>query len=184
MLDLPHAEEAETSPENIFDSLTGALARFLSKLQEHRFELVFNGDCDRSHDLSLKVKKAQHSTVLTLVQEADGTVEIVDFKSEKKPDLHLERERVDRYRRQLEVYGHIIQERMGVAVSKLHLYYTGEKEGSPYVSFPMDQVSVIRTVDGFDGVVERIERRDFGIVERPVKLCENCDMNAYCDRKG
>ena len=133
-------------------------------------------------DVSL-VKDAYilHGTV-DLVQGADGTVEVVDFKSEKKPDLHLERERVARYRRQLEVYGHIIQERLGVPVSKLHLYYTGEKDGSPYVSFAMDPTSVARTVAGFDDVVERIEGRAFEIAERPVKLCESCDMKDYCDR--
>ncbi|MEM1095305.1 MAG: ATP-dependent DNA helicase [Bacteroidota bacterium] len=117
-----------------------------------------------------------------LIEGQDGTVEIVDFKSEKKPDLHLERERVDRYRRQLEVYGHIIQERMGVTVSRLNLYYTGETSGSPYVSFDMNRASVDRTVTSFDEVVGLIEQADFDVAERPAKLCETCDLCSFCDR--
>ena len=39
-------------------------------------------------------------------------VEIVDFKSEQKP-VNIDQESVDRYRRQLEVYAHIIEERTG-----------------------------------------------------------------------
>ena len=133
-------------------------------------------------DVSLVMDEYILQGTVDLVQGEGGAVEVVDFKSEKKPDLHLERERVERYRRQLEVYGHVIQERLGVPVSKLHLYYTGEKDGSPYVSFPMDPASVAETVEGFDGVVEQIERQHFEVGERPVKLCQNCDMQAFCDR--
>jgi DNA helicase-2/ATP-dependent DNA helicase PcrA len=112
--------------------------------------------------------------------EAD-TVEIVDFKSERKPDLSSEREKVDHYRRQLEVYAHIIEGRTGQKISRMHLYYTGETTGNPYVSFDRNPASINQTMEAFDGVVGRIEAKDFEITKRPANLCKNCDLKAYCD---
>jgi DNA helicase-2/ATP-dependent DNA helicase PcrA len=48
-------------------------------------------------------------------------VEIIDFKSEKKPDLEREAEKIDRYKKQLQVYAHLIEQNTGKKVSKLHL---------------------------------------------------------------
>ena len=95
--------------------------------------------------------------------------------------MFSDREKVNRYRRQLEVYAHIIEGRTGHKISKLHLYYTGVDDGNPYVSFDKDAHSIDRTIEVFDGVVERIENKDFEIESRPEGLCRNCDMKAYCD---
>ena len=119
-----------------------------------------------------------------LITGEDGTVEIVDFKSEKKPDIENEREKLRRYQRQLEVYAHLVEERTGQKVTKTHLYYTSEEAGNPYISFPKDDSSITNTIITFDKVVHRIESRDFGILERPAKLCKECDMRAYCDAKN
>ena len=43
---------------------------------------------------------------IDLVQGEGDTVEIIDFKSEKKPDLFNERDRIEHYKKQLEVYAH------------------------------------------------------------------------------
>lgn len=120
---------------------------------------------------------------IDLVQGDDDSVDIVDFKAEQKPDLVRDAERIRRYRRQLEVYGHLVQQRQGKKVRKLHLHYTGTLSGNPRISFEMNQTQVERTIGEFDAVVDRIERRDFSIAERPMKLCEACDMKHYCDRK-
>lgn len=121
-----------------------------------------------------------------LIQGQGNTVELVDFKSEKKLDVNdpRDRDKLDRYRRQLEVYAHIVEERTGQVVSKTHLYYTSEEDGNPYISFDKDSRSIERTVSTFDEVVARIEARDFRIPERPPKLCKECDMRHYCDAKN
>jgi len=123
---------------------------------------------------------------IDLIEGKDNTVEIVDFKSEKKPDINTTkgREKIDRYRRQLEVYAHIVEERTGLKVSKTHLYYTSEESGNPYVTFAKDNKAISKTIDTFDKVVKRIEVKDFGIPDRPAKLCEACDMRFYCDAKN
>ena len=143
------------------------------------------GTWDRLRETEVEVSLVKNTYLLKghvdLIRGEGNTVEIVDFKSERKPDLFGERERLDRYRRQLEVYAHIIEGRTGHKISKMHLYYTGEENSNPYVSFDKNTCSIDRTMAAFDGVVERIEAKDFEISDRPAKLCKNCDMKAYCD---
>ena len=142
---------------------------------------------DRLRETEVEVSLVKDTYLLKghvdLIRGEEGTVEIVDFKSEKKPDLVSEREKVDRYRRQLEVYAHIIEGRTGHKISKMHLYYTGEDDSNPYITFDKDARSIDKTMEVFDGVVERIENKDFEIASRPDRLCRNCDLKAYCDAK-
>lgn len=140
---------------------------------------------DRIHETEVEVSLVKDAYLLKghidLLRSEDDTVEIIDFKSEKKPDLVSERDRVDRYRRQLEVYAHIIEGRTEHKVSKMHLYFTGEENSNPYVTFENDTHSINQTIGAFDGIVARIENKDFEIAARPERLCRNCDMKAYCD---
>jgi DNA helicase II / ATP-dependent DNA helicase PcrA len=121
-----------------------------------------------------------------LIQGDDNTVEIVDFKSERKLDVNdpKDRAKLNQYRRQLEVYAYIVEERTGLVVSKTHLYYTGEESGNPRITFEKNQRSIAQTIQVFDNVVQRIEAKDFAIAERPVKLCRECDVRHYCGAKN
>lgn len=111
-----------------------------------------------------------------------NTVEIIDFKSEKKPDLRKERKIIDQYRRQLEIYAHVVEERMGVDVSAMHLYYTAEDTGVPTITFSKSTRSINQTIADVDGIVQRIEQKDYNIPCRPGgKTCANCDIRHYCD---
>ena len=126
---------------------------------------------DRLRETEVEVSLVKGEYILKghvdLIRGEDDTVEIVDFKSEKKPDLVSDREKVERYRRQLEVYAHIIEGRTGHRISKLHLYYTGEDDSNPYISFDKDARSIDQTMATFDRTVERIENKDFEIAARP-----------------
>lgn len=59
---------------------------------------------------------------IDLIRGEGDTVEIVDFKAERKPDMEKMRERLERYRRQLHIYDHPVEERIGRKVSKTILY--------------------------------------------------------------
>ena len=143
------------------------------------------GTWNRLRETEVEVSLVKNAYLLKghvdLIRGEDDTVEIVDFKSERKPDLVSEREKVERYLRQLEVYVHIIEGRTGHKISKMHLYYTGEDDGNPYISFDKNTLTIDQTMKAFDGIVERIENKDFEIATRPDRLCRNCDMKAYCD---
>jgi len=149
-----------------------------------------NRDWSHIRDAEVDVSLVKDDYILKgtvdLIAGAGNSVELVDFKSEKKPDVNSteDHEKLDRYRRQLEVYAHIVEQRTGQQVSKTHLYYTGEDTGSPYITFDKDSRSIGNTIRTFDQVVRRIEAKDFAIPARPTKLCRDCDMRHYCDRKN
>ncbi|MBD2169251.1 ATP-dependent helicase [Calothrix membranacea FACHB-236] len=149
-----------------------------------------DGDWERVKEAEVDISLVKDDYILKgsidLIQGENDTVEIVDFKSEKKLDVNniKDREKLDRYRRQLEVYAHIVEERTGLTVSKTHLYYTSEESGNPYISFSKNSRSTDKTIATFDEVVRRIEAKDFSIPERPTKLCKGCDMRFYCDAKN
>lgn len=119
-----------------------------------------------------------------LIVGEDNTVEVIDFKSEKKPDLEKNSERIKHHQRQLEVYAHLVEERTGHKVSKMHLYFTGEDTGLPTISFNKNGTSINSTINVFDQIVSRIEEKDFSLTERPDKTCVDCDMKSYCDKKN
>lgn len=120
---------------------------------------------------------------IDLVKGIDGTVEIVDFKSERKPDMERMRQRLEHYRRQLQVYAYLIEQRTGQKVSKMHLYYTGEENGNPMISFPYTKSAIEGTVAAFDDTVHKILRKEFNHCSDNPQTCKNCDFRFYCQNK-
>ena len=114
--------------------------------------------------------------------ENQDIVEIIDFKSEKKPDLIKETEKIERYKKQLQVYAHLIEKNTGKKVSKLHLYYTGEEEGIPTISFEPKKAEIMETIDDFDRTVRKIQNLNFEHKSTSARICENCDFRFYCKR--
>lgn len=147
-----------------------------------------NGNWDRIKEAEVEISLIKDQYILRgnvdLIRGEQGTVEIIDFKSEKKPDMEKDRDRLRQYQHQLEVYAHLVEERTGQKVSRMHLYYTGEDAGNPYISFSKDDRAIGKTIARFDDIVARIERQDYSVASRPAKLCQNCDMRAYCDNKN
>ena len=119
---------------------------------------------------------------IDLVKGVDGTVEIVDFKSERKPDMVKMRERLEHYRRQLQIYAYLIEQRTGQKVSKMHLYYTGEENGNPMITYPYTRTAIEGTVAAFDDTVHKILRKDFKHRCDDAKTCKNCDSRYYCNK--
>lgn len=145
------------------------------------------GNWDRIKEAEVEISLIKDQYILKgsvdLIRGENDTVEIIDFKSEKKPDMEKDRDRLRQYQHQLEVYAHLVEERTGQKVSRMHLYYTGD-DGNPYVSFTKDDKAIGRTIARFDDIVARIERQDYSIAARPAKRCPECDMRAYCDNKN
>lgn len=120
---------------------------------------------------------------IDLVKGIDDTVEIVDFKSERKPDIERMRQRFEHYRRQLQIYAYLIEQRTGQKVSKMHLYYTGEENGNPMISFPYTKSAIEGTVAAFDDTVHKILRKEFNHCSDNPQTCKNCDFRFYCQNK-
>jgi DNA helicase-2/ATP-dependent DNA helicase PcrA len=165
-------------------------ARYLAVKQVLNYYRRQNGDWSRIRQTEVDVSLVKEQYILTgkidLIAGQNDTVELVDFKSERKPDVNdlKDRDKLTQYRRQLEVYAHIVEQRTGQKISKTHLYYTSEEDGNPYITFQRDGQSTQETIKTFDTVVSRIEARDFAIPVRPPKLCKECDLRHYCDAKN
>jgi DNA helicase-2/ATP-dependent DNA helicase PcrA len=95
------------------------------------------GDWSKVVDAEVEVSQVEPDYILSgkidLIRGEGNTVEIVDFKSEKKPDMEVESESIERYHRQLQLYAYIVETRYNLSVSKMHLYYTSEEDGSPTI---------------------------------------------------
>lgn len=145
-------------------------------------------DWSRIQDAEVEVSLVKPDYILLgkvdLIRGEGDTVEIIDFKSEKKPDILFESPEMNRYRRQLEIYAHLVEEKTGKKVSKMHLYYTGEENGVPTVTFNKSTELIDKTIKEFDAVVEKIQSKDFSGRAKDKNLCANCDMRHYCKRKG
>ena len=147
-----------------------------------------NNDWSRIQDAEVEVSLVKPNYILLgkvdLIKGEGDTVEIVDFKSEKKPDLIIGSTEINRYRRQLEVYAHLIEEKTGKKVSRMHLYFTGEENGVPTISFEKSEEHIEKTIKEFSDVVKKIQSKDFSGRPKDKKMCVNCDMRHYCKRKG
>ncbi len=122
---------------------------------------------------------------IDLIRGNGDSVELLDFKSEKKPDRNTEdgREKLKRYRRQLEIYAYLVEQRYGLKVSRMHLYYTGAESESPFVSYDYNAKSIHKTINEVTNIVERIESKDFRQppTKRCKQLCGSCDLKPFCD---
>ncbi len=119
-----------------------------------------------------------HGTV-DLIESSNGTVDVVDFKSEKRPDTD-DPGMLETYRKQLMLYAHLIEEKTGKSVNKMRLYYTGEEEGDPVIAFNRDGRSIDAIVGEFDQVAHKIMCKDYERRTADTRLCDNCDFRHYC----
>lgn len=173
---LSHKERVYLAPR-IREVAFGHVRRYLERKDGHWDDI-------RGTEVDVSLVKDDYILTgkIDLIQGTGNTVEIVDFKSTVKPNQYAERHVLERYRRQLEIYAYLVEQRHGLEVSAMNLYYTGEESGVPTYRFPYKSASVSATIQEVDRLVGCMEAREFAVAERPAKLCKECDLKAYCDR--
>ncbi|MDI9387093.1 MAG: ATP-dependent DNA helicase [Spirochaetota bacterium] len=119
---------------------------------------------------------------IDLIKGENNSIEIVDFKSEKKPDIFKDAERLEYYRRQLQLYAYLVEKRTNQKVSKMHLYYTGEEDGVPMISYPYQKTAIDATVAAFDDTVQKILKKEYTYRASSEKTCRECDFRFYCGK--
>ena len=135
-------EENDITPDNIsswfasnYDSLSKTEHSYLAKPQKEaalkqvlRYAERQQGDWSAIQQAEVDISLVEPEYIIEgkidLIRGEGDTVEIVDFKSERKPDMEKMRERLEHYRRQLHIYAYLVEERTGKKVSKMNLYYT------------------------------------------------------------
>lgn len=194
-------EEQKITKENITDwfeanyiSLTKTEHSYLAAPQRDaalkqvlRYAERQHGNWDSIQQAEVEVSLVKPDYIIEgkidLIKGEGNTVEIVDFKSERKPDMEKMRKRLEQYRRQLHIYAHLVEERTGKKVSKMNLYYTGEEDGVPTISFPYTKSAIEGTMAAFDDTVHSIMKKDFHKCADDSKVCKNCDFRHYCKNK-
>ena len=154
--------------------------------QVNRYVRRQQGDWSRIQQAEVDVSLVKPDYIIVgaidLIRGEGDTVELVDFKSEKKSELLKSKDRLARYRAQLQLYAHIVEERTGHPVSKLHLYCTGEESGDPQISFPAEETNIQQTVQMFDETVHKIQKKEFADHAADKSICKTCDFRFYCHR--
>lgn len=149
-----------------------------------RYVEIQNGEWSTIQQAEVDVSLVRSDYIIEgkidLVKFKNGTIELVDFKTEKKPDNINMKERLERYKRQLYIYAYLIEQRTGQKVSKMHLYYTGEENENPIISFEYIKSDIDRIVAEFDDTVHKILKKDFKRSSKDDKICSNCDFKYYC----
>ena len=166
------------------DSLLKQILRYRDR-QSGKWHLIREAEVD----VSLVKEEYILKGTIDLIEGENGTVELIDFKSGDKPDVNSmeakTRQTLAQYRRQLEIYAHLVEERTGQRVSKMHLYYPKEEDSSPYITFNANKNNIQHTISVFDEVVDKIEKKNYDMsqIAKSEKHCGNCDMRYHCNPK-
>ena len=110
------------------------------------------------------------------------TVEIVDFKTGDKPSSITD-EMLVSYQKQLQVYAHLVEQKYGVEVSKMKLYYLSA-ENNPIISFDKDSGKIDNMVKEFAEIVDKIESHNYSTRTSNSSICKDCDMRYYCNKSN
>ena len=120
--------------------------------------------------------------VIDLIEGQGDTIEIVDYKTGPKPDIKGHPERVDHYRKQLEIYAYLIEKRYGKKVRRMHLYYTNCQKEDPLITFEWTRSAIDTTVEEISETIRKIEHRDFEGDVTNSYACTFCDMRYVCKK--
>ena len=149
-----------------------------------RYVAAQHGDWSRIREAEVDVSLVRKDHIIKgqidLVRGEGDTVEIVDFKTGEKPHAVDPYHRLEKYERQLRVYAYLVEQRTGLHVSGMHLYYTGDRTGEPQISFPYSLDALEQTIGEFDETVRRILQNDFSAPSPDPARCDGCDFRFYC----
>ena len=120
--------------------------------------------------------------VIDLIEGQGDTVEIVDYKTGPKPDIEDHSERVEQYRKQLEIYAYLIEKRYGKKVRRMHLYYTNCQNGDPLITFEWTRSAIDHTVAEISETIKNIENKNFEGSVTNSYACTFCDMRFVCGK--
>jgi DNA helicase-2/ATP-dependent DNA helicase PcrA len=165
-----------------YEAREAAYRQVLNYVHQNRDQMA------RVIDTEVDVSVEKPDYILTgkidLLLGGDGKLELLDFKSQVRPDR--DDAYLDAYVKQLHLYAHILEQRYGKRPDRLLLYWTGEeRRENALMAFPYDPAKVAEAGRHFDTVVGKISRREFAVRKAPEpKICKECDFRTYCFRQG
>lgn len=136
-------------------------------------------------DVSIEKEDYIITGKIDLLVESEDKLEILDFKTQPKPQPNDPI--LDKYFKQLCLYAYIIKERYSKPVEKIYIYWTAEeKREDALMELKYSEEEVKNVVKYFDEVVQKIRAEDFKVKQQPdtEKVCKECDFRFYCSKNG
>lgn len=157
----------------------GALRHVINYFQKNKD--LLNRVIETEIDVSFEKDKYIINGKVDLLLGKDDKLEVLDFKSQRKPDLHDAI--IEKYRYQLHVYAHILKERYQKNPERLYLYWTAEEERKDaLMEIDYDEKLVEAAGKHFDNVAQCIINKDYQLKIKPdkTKVCKECDFKYFC----
>jgi DNA helicase-2/ATP-dependent DNA helicase PcrA len=136
---------------------------------------------DTEVDVSIEKDEYIITGKVDLLLGRDNKLEVLDFKSQQRPDS--KDSILERYKKQLNLYAYILRERYKKEPERLYIYWTAEdKRKDALMEIDYDPQLVEEAGKHFDSVAKCILDRDFEIHNWPdkTKVCKECDFKFYC----
>jgi DNA helicase-2/ATP-dependent DNA helicase PcrA len=136
-------------------------------------------------DVSLEKEDYIITGKIDLLLSEEGKFEILDFKTQPKPENNDPI--LEKYFKQLCLYAYILKEKYKKLVKKMYIYWTSEeKRKDALMEFTYTEEDIDKIGSYFDELVQKIKAENFRIetLPDPVKICKECDFRFYCSQNG
>jgi DNA helicase-2/ATP-dependent DNA helicase PcrA len=146
---------------------------------------IFKRIIETEVDVSVEKDNYIISGKVDLLLGKDQRLEVLDFKSQPRPDA--KDPMIERYKKQLNLYAYILKERHKKDPERLYIYWTSEElRKNALMEIEYDDKLVEEAGRHFDDVANCIINKDFAIKEMPdkTKTCKECDIRFYCYKGG
>ena len=137
-------------------------------------------------DVSMEMEGYILTGRIDLLMKRHGRLEVLDFKTGRRPDDGDTPDGLEDYKRQLYTYAWALEHRYGERPARLFLYWTEElRKEDALMEVHCDREVMEQTNRLFDAVIGKIQKKDFRILVPPEpRICRGCDIQHICFKEG
>jgi len=146
---------------------------------------LWNRISETEVDVSLEKEDYIITGKIDLLLSEGGKFEILDFKTQPKPEN--DNPLIEKYFKQLCLYAYILKEKYKKPVEKMNIYWTSEeKRKDALMEFKYAEEDIYKIGEYFDKLVYSIRAEKYNIINLPdtEKVCKECDFRFYCSLNG
>ncbi len=123
---------------------------------------------------------------IDLLMKRHGRLEVLDFKTGRRPGDGDTPDGLEDYKRQLYTYAWALERRYGERPARLFLYWTEElRKEDALMEVHCDPEVMGQTNRLFDAVIGKIQKKDFRVLVPPEpRICRGCDIQHICLKEG
>src|SRR6266571_980899 len=137
-------------------------------------------------DVSMEMEGYILTGRIDLLMKRHGRLEVLDFKTGRRPGDGDTPDGLEDYKRQLYTYAWALEHRYGERPARLFLYWTEElRKEDALMEIQCDPEVMEQTNRLFDAVIGKIQKKDFRILVPPEpRICRGCDIQHFCLKEG